>query len=137
MDKFNKIVGTNLSADPLRQSGSEAIEAGSIRANHQPVESTDKSVPTKREEAGSVKTDIGSFAENLTTEGIDLKNLPVGTELKVGESVRLRITQIGKECHTKCAIFRKVGDCIMPLEGVFAEVLEGGMVKVGDPLIKL
>ena len=74
----------------------------------------------------------GSFAENLTTEGIDLKNLPIGTELKVGASVRLKITQIGKECHTKCAIFRKVGECIMPLEGIFAEVLESGTVKVGD-----
>jgi len=74
----------------------------------------------------------GTFAENLTTEGIDLKNLPVGTELKVGESVRLKITQIGKECHTKCAIFRKVGECIMPLEGVFAEVLESGTVQVGN-----
>lgn len=76
----------------------------------------------------------GSFAENLTTEGIDLKNLPVGTELKVGESARLKITQIGKECHTKCAIFRKVGDCIMPLEGIFAEVLESGTVKIGDTI---
>jgi len=76
----------------------------------------------------------GSFAENLTTEGIDLKNLPIGTELKVGASVRLKITQIGKECHTKCAIFRKVGECIMPLEGVFAEVVESGTVKVGDTI---
>ncbi|MEW6026048.1 MAG: MOSC domain-containing protein [Planctomycetota bacterium] len=76
----------------------------------------------------------GSFAENLTTEGIDLKNLPIGTELKVGESVRLKVTQIGKECHIKCAIFRKVGNCIMPLEGIFAEVLESGTVKVGDKI---
>jgi len=77
---------------------------------------------------------LGSFAENLTTEGLDLKNLPVGTELAVGKSVRLRITQIGKECHTKCAIGRKVGKCIMPVEGVFAEVISGGPVKVGDPI---
>jgi len=77
---------------------------------------------------------LGSFAENLTTEGLDLKNLPVGTELKVGQFVRLRITQIGKECHTKCAIGRKVGDCIMPVEGVFAEVLAGGTVKVDDAI---
>jgi len=76
----------------------------------------------------------GSFAENLTTEGLDLKNLPIGTELKINESVRLRITQIGKECHTKCAIFRKVGNCIMPTEGIFAEVLQGGLVKVGDEI---
>ncbi|MFH0888357.1 MAG: MOSC domain-containing protein [Planctomycetota bacterium] len=76
----------------------------------------------------------GSFAENLTTEGIDLKSLPIGTELKIGETVRLRITQIGKDCHTKCAIFRKIGDCIMPVEGVFAEVLQSGDVKIGDKI---
>jgi len=88
-----------------------------------------------RHSAGSPLTlREGSFAENLTTEGVDLKNLPVGTELKVGASVRLKITQIGKECHTKCAIFRKVGECIMPLEGVFAEVMESGTVKVGDTI---
>ncbi|MDI6733130.1 MAG: MOSC domain-containing protein [Planctomycetota bacterium] len=78
---------------------------------------------------------LGSFAENLTTEGIDLKNLAIGTELKVGETVRLRITQIGKDCHTKCAIFRKIGDCVMPLEGVFAEVVQSGTIKVGDEII--
>ncbi|MFH1230712.1 MAG: MOSC domain-containing protein [Planctomycetota bacterium] len=76
----------------------------------------------------------GSFAENLTTEGIDLIRLPVGTEMKIGGTVRLRITQIGKDCHTKCAIFRKIGDCIMPLEGIFAEVLQSGDVKIGDKI---
>ena len=76
----------------------------------------------------------GSFAENLTTEGIELKKLPIGTEMKIGEAVRLRITQIGKDCHTKCAIFRKIGDCIMPFEGVFAEVLQSGDVKIGDKI---
>ncbi|MBI4713230.1 MAG: MOSC domain-containing protein [Planctomycetes bacterium] len=76
----------------------------------------------------------GSFAENLTTEGIELKTLPIGTELTVGAEVLLRITQIGKECHTKCAIYRKMGDCIMPNEGVFAEVVKGGTVKVGDTI---
>ena len=91
-----------------------------------------KSDPTKEFELIE-----GSFAENLTTEGIELKNLPIGTELKVGDSVRLKVTQIGKECHTKCAIFRKVGNCIMPTEGIFAEVLEGGPVKVGDPITQL
>ena len=55
----------------------------------------------------------------------------------MGDSVRLKVTQIGKECHTKCAIFRKVGNCIMPTEGIFAEVLEGGPVKVGDPITQL
>lgn len=76
----------------------------------------------------------GDFAENLTIEGIDLVSLPVGTKLKIGDRIILRITQIGKECHKGCEIFRQVGDCIMPREGVFAEVLEDGVVKVGDDI---
>jgi MOSC domain-containing protein YiiM len=74
----------------------------------------------------------GDFAENITTEGIDLYHLPVGTSLSVGDKVILEVTQIGKECHTACAIRRKVGDCIMPAEGVFARVVRGGVVKPGD-----
>lgn len=74
----------------------------------------------------------GDFAENLTTEGIDLPALPIGTKLLVGDSIVLRVTQIGKECHARCAIFQQVGDCVMPREGIFAEVLAEGEVKVGD-----
>ncbi len=73
----------------------------------------------------------GDFGENLLVEGIDLKNLPVGTILKAG-TVTLRLTQIGKECHSHCAIFHRVGTCIMPHEGVFAEVLKGGTVMPGE-----
>jgi len=76
----------------------------------------------------------GDFAENLTTEGIDLISLPVGARLSVGEEVTLEITQIGKECHTKCAIFRQVGQCVMPEEGVFARVIRGGVVEAGDSI---
>ncbi len=75
----------------------------------------------------------GDFGENLLVEGIDLKRLPVGTVLKTG-TVSLRLTQIGKECHTDCEIRRRTGDCIMPREGVFAEVLEGGEIRPGDIL---
>jgi len=78
----------------------------------------------------------GSFAENLLTEGLDLVSLPIGTRLKVGVAL-LEITQIGKECHDHCAIYRQVGDCVMPREGVFAKVLEGGEVKTGDPIERL
>ena len=74
----------------------------------------------------------GDFAENLTTEGIDLTFLPIGTRLSVGKEIILEITQIGKECHVGCAIFRQVGKCIMPKEGVFARVIRGGSVKAGD-----
>ena len=76
----------------------------------------------------------GDFAENLTVEGLDLLSLPPGTRLQIGRGVILEITQIGKECHTGCAIFRQVGKCIMPREGVFARVISGGEVKRGDPV---
>ena len=77
----------------------------------------------------------GDFAENITTEGIDLLHLPIGTRIFVGDKVILEVTQIGKECHTACAIRRQVGECIMPEEGVFARVVQGGLVKPGDKVI--
>ena len=76
----------------------------------------------------------GDFAENLTTEGIDLVSLPIGTRLSTGNGITLEITQIGKECHSGCAILRETGKCIMPKEGVFARVIKGGQVKAGDPM---
>ncbi len=78
----------------------------------------------------------GDFAENLTTKGIDLKSLSPGTRINVGDEVILEISQIGKECHSGCAIFRQVGQCIMPKEGVFAKVIRGGSVKAGDTIQK-
>ena len=75
---------------------------------------------------------FGDFAENIATSGIDWKNLPVGTRVKLGESAEVEISQIGKECHNKCAIYYQAGDCIMPREGVFARVLEGGKIRCGD-----
>jgi MOSC domain-containing protein YiiM len=74
----------------------------------------------------------GDFAENLTTRGVDLYALPLGTQLQVGGSAVLEMTQIGKECHDRCAIYHQAGDCVMPREGVFAVVLKGGPVKAGD-----
>ncbi|MDD2212043.1 MAG: molybdopterin-binding protein [Clostridia bacterium] len=76
----------------------------------------------------------GSFAENLTTEGLELFTIPIGTRLKVGQDVLLRVTQIGKECHHHCEVYQKVGDCVMPREGIFTEVLQGGKVCAGDDL---
>ncbi len=76
--------------------------------------------------------EYGDFAENLSIEGIDLHLLPVGTRLTIGGEAVVRITQIGKECHERCNIFYQVGDCVMPREGVFAEVLAEGNVSVGD-----
>ncbi len=77
--------------------------------------------------------DLGAFGENIIVEGIDFRSLPVGTKYKVGD-VLLEMTQIGKECHSHCQIYQKVGDCIMPREGVFAQVLEEGHIKVGDQM---
>lgn len=76
----------------------------------------------------------GDFAENLTVEGMDIVHMPIGAKLAAGEEVVLEITQIGKECHTRCAIYHQVGQCAMPEEGVFARVLKGGTVRPGDTL---
>ena len=83
--------------------------------------------------ARGASVDDGAFGENLLVEGIDFKTLPVGTRLRCND-VLFEITQIGKECHAHCEIFRQVGDCIMPREGVFARVLKGGMISVGDEM---
>jgi MOSC domain-containing protein YiiM len=77
--------------------------------------------------------DAGKFAENITTEGIDLHTLPIGTKLRIGGTLQ-EVTQIGKECHTGCAIKTQVGKCIMPTEGIFTKVLEEGIIRPGDPI---
>lgn len=74
----------------------------------------------------------GDFAENITTEGIDLSKVTTGQKFKVGSNVILEISKIGKECHRYCSIYYKIGDCIMPREGIFAKVLKGGLIKKGD-----
>ncbi|HWR57750.1 MAG TPA: MOSC domain-containing protein [Thermodesulfovibrionales bacterium] len=74
----------------------------------------------------------GDFAENITTQGIDLPSLPIGTRLVVGEDIDLEVSQIGKECHTRCAIYYQAGDCVMPKEGIFARVIKGGKIREGD-----
>jgi len=76
----------------------------------------------------------GDFAENITVEGMELCHLPIGTRILVGDEVILEVTQIGKECHTACAIRRRVGQCIMPEEGVFARVIRGGSIRPGDSI---
>jgi MOSC domain-containing protein YiiM len=78
----------------------------------------------------------GAFAENLTTRGLDLAALAIGDELVVGGAVRLRVSQIGKDCHTRCAVYHLTGDCIMPVRGIFCEVVSGGSVRPGDAVEK-
>ncbi len=80
---------------------------------------------------------FGDFAENVATVGIEWQKLPIGTQVRLGESVLVEITQIGKECHNKCAIYYLAGDCIMPREGVFARVLTGGKIRCGDEVLLL
>ena len=86
-----------------------------------------------------VKNDLvdinpGDFAENITTIGLDFSSVKLSQKIKIGNSILLEITQIGKECHTRCAIYYAAGDCVMPSEGIFCKVIEGGPVKPGDPI---
>ena len=76
----------------------------------------------------------GAFAENITTEGIELKTLPIGTKLQIGDTIQ-EVSRIGKECHTGCAIKQQTGTCVMPTEGIFTKVIKGGVVKTGDEIV--
>lgn len=87
----------------------------------------------KIKNTGLIDLETGSFAENLTTEGIILFELPIGTTLKIGETL-MEVTQIGKECHSGCAIREKTGDCVMPREGIFTKIITSGWIKPGDEI---
>jgi MOSC domain-containing protein YiiM len=87
----------------------------------------------KMKQAGLIALETGSFAENITTEGIILFELPVGRRLKIGETL-MEVTQIGKECHAGCAIRQKTGDCVMPREGIFAKIITPGWIRPGDEI---
>lgn len=91
----------------------------------------DESIETMRQLGLSLRP--GAFAENIVTQGVELKTLPVGTRLRVGAAL-LEVTQIGKECHNDCAIKKATGKCVMPTEGIFAIVVEEGTVRPGDPI---
>ena len=93
----------------------------------------DESIQKMR--AMGLNVGYGDFAENITTEGIDLVHLPIGTIIRIGKQAVLRVTQIGKECHERCAIYYQAGDCVMPKEGIFAEVINEGEVKVDDEIV--
>lgn len=85
----------------------------------------------RKMQAKGLDVSSGDFAENITTEGIDLPSLPIGTRLEIGETLS-EVTQIGKECHTRCAIYHQAGDCVMPREGIFVKILRGGTIRRGD-----
>jgi MOSC domain-containing protein YiiM len=88
-------------------------------------------------QAAGLQVGPGDFAENLTTRGIELYSLPIGARLRVGADALLEVTQIGKTCHTRCAIYHQAGDCVMPKEGIFARVLKGGPVDSGDVIVAI
>lgn len=88
----------------------------------------------RKMQAMGLSVDTGDFAENITTEGIELVSLPIGTRLQLGQT-EMEVTQIGKECHTRCAIYYQAGDCVMPKEGIFAKVITGGTIKPGDAVV--
>lgn len=90
----------------------------------------EESIEKTREKGMNVAE--GDFAENITTEGINLQGLAIGSKLRLGSEAEIGITQFGKECHSRCEIFKQVGDCIMPREGVFAKVIKPGRIKPGD-----
>jgi MOSC domain-containing protein YiiM len=81
-----------------------------------------------------LKVNPGDFAENITTEGINLPKLPVGTKMTIGENIEVEVSQIGKKCHTRCEIYNQAGDCVMPKEGIFVKVLKGGKIREGDEI---
>ena len=85
-------------------------------------------------QAMGLKVGPGDFAENITTQGIDLPGLPVGAKMTIGGNVEVEVSQIGKVCHTRCAIYHQAGDCVMPKEGIFVRVLKGGTIKTGDEI---
>ena len=91
----------------------------------------EESIDKMREKLPQLKP--GAFAENINTVGIDLKNLPVGTHLRIGET-EVEVTQIGKECHNDCAIKKATGQCVMPTEGIFVIVIKEGVVRAGDTI---
>src|SRR5271157_1408132 len=83
-------------------------------------------------QAMGLKVQPGDFAENITTQGLDLPSLPVGTMMNIGDEVIGEVSQIGKECHTRCAIYYQAGDCVMPKEGIFIKIIRGGKIRKGD-----
>lgn len=88
----------------------------------------------KKMQDKGLNVNSGDFAENITTEGVELLSLPVGTRIIIGKDIEVEISQIGKICHTRCAIYTQAGDCVMPKEGIFAKVIKGGVIKKGDEI---
>ena len=139
------MVGKILAVCISKEKGTQKENVGSavVRANHgiegdahsgswhrQVSLLADESIEKMRERG--IELTYGDFGENLVTQGVTLHKLGVGSTIKLGESVIGEVSQIGKECHDRCAIYYKTGDCIMPKEGIFLKILTGGKISVGD-----
>ncbi|MBT9169945.1 MAG: hypothetical protein DDT18_00280 [Actinobacteria bacterium] len=141
------LVGTVVSVNISRHKGERKKNVGTCRVTRLGLEGDGHSGEWHRQISLLAQESIrkmvdlgldvgpGDFAENITTQGLDLISLPVGTKLQLGEEVMLEVTQRGKVCHDRCAIFYQAGDCVMPREGIFARVLAEGEVKVGDKIV--
>jgi MOSC domain-containing protein YiiM len=112
--------------------GSEGIEGDAHAGDWHRMVSLLAEESIEKMRAAGLDVHAGDFAENLTTRGLDLLAQPIGSRLRIGASVVLEVTQHGKECHTRCAIYHQAGDCVMPREGIFAKVVTGGEIKKGD-----
>jgi len=124
---------SNVATASLRQA--HGIEGDAHAGNwHRQISLLAMESIDKMKKAGLPGLRPGAFAENLTTEFLELPNLAIGTKIKIGKTVELEVTQIGKECHAHCAIFYKVGDCVMPREGIFAKVIRSGDISVNDTI---
>jgi MOSC domain-containing protein YiiM len=146
-DTLGKIVSVNVSRKkgtrkaPLENGEAEVLEnfgfsddAHADSSWHRQVSFLAEESIKKARDAGLPNLTYGDFAENMTTIGFEPFSVPIGTWLAIGEAVEVEISQIGKVCHTKCAIYHQAGDCVFPREGIFAVVHKGGKIKVGDEI---
>ncbi len=143
MNKMGKVIAINISEKkgviktPIEEGLFEKEHGlvGDAHAGkwHRQVSLLGQESIDKMKASGVEGLDPGKFAENITTQGIILHKLPVGTKMKIGETIQ-EVTQIGKECHGGCEIKRLVGDCVMPREGIFTKILQGGRIKSGDTI---
>lgn len=144
--KNSKIMGKIVAVCVSNEKGTKKVDVGKavVKANYGIVgdghAGTERQISLlalesiKKMRDFSVEVGPGDMAENLTTEGIDLLSLGVGSQMRIGEDVFVEVTQIGKECHSHCEIFQQVGMCVMPTEGIFVKVLRDGDVKKGDTI---
>ena len=144
MQEYGKIIAVCTS--PQKQTKKNNTKIGIIKKNYGLMGDAHGSTETHRQvsllanESMNKMRDMGldvkpgDFAENLTTNGINLTSLTIGSHIQVGKHILLVVSQIGKECHKRCAIYQEAGDCIMPREGIFTKVLKGGQIKVGDEI---